>query len=179
MADSPLHSTSSVAGPGGFPARPQPWSGSRPAPREQGSQPSADRVSLEPAVSLARRLLRERVLARTRARLELDDASAGPEFAEVLDCETLTAFLGRLLSAQNQLAARRAGTWPAPRVRRCLDAALQAGAAETLELLAAQGHDDASAVAVVVDVLAEYGRRLAALAAPPHQGEAPAAVDPA
>jgi hypothetical protein len=90
------------------------------------------------------------------------------------------AFLGRLLSAQNQLAGRRAGTWSAERVRAAVGQGLQEGAAETLELLAADGPDEGAAMALVGDVLAEFGRRLAALVdelppdqVPPDQPEPP------
>jgi hypothetical protein len=48
--------------------------------------------------------------------------------------------------------------------RSLLDAALREGVAEVMEMLAADPVDGAVGCAVVADVLAEYGRRLANLA---------------
>ena len=45
-----------------------------------------------------------------------------------------------------------------------MDWALHGGAVERLELLSADGRDDAAGVQIVTEVLAEYGRRLAAMA---------------
>ena len=163
--DDSLRSTTPVTGAGGF-------AGRAPAQRHEqrgASAPSeperaADRVDVDAAVAVARRVLRERVLARTRERLELGDGVQAPEFAEAIDAEPVAAFVGRLLSAQNQLAAPRAQPWGSTRVRQALDDALRDGAAEAIELLAADPRDPGGA-AVVADALAEYARRLAQLAA--------------
>ncbi len=166
MADSPVRSTSPVNAPGGFAGRANGGTPPRSQSRPQASTPpAADRVTVVHGAMVALRLLRERVLARTRGLLELGEDVIGHEFAEMLDGEPAPAFLGRLLSAQNLLAARRAGSWPGARVRACLDEALRGGAEETLELLAADGHADPAAVAIVAEVLTDYGRRLAALVA--------------
>jgi len=163
MAD-PLHNMTPVSGLQGFagrsPGQRREQASARPQP---GSPRAADRVSVESAASVARRLLRERVLARTRLLLELDHDSALPTFAEVFDEESAGAFLGRLLSAQNQLAGRRARTWEGARIRRAVDQALRDGAEETLELLTCDHGDDGAGVAVIAEVMAVYGRRLAAL----------------
>lgn len=166
MGDS-LHSTPPVTTVGGFAgrtpnrqdARHAPGHPAAPAPR------AGDRVDVESAATVARRIVRERVLARTRLRLELDTGEHGPAFAEAIDTEPVDAFVGRLLSAQNQLAARRVATLGAERVRRLLDQSLRQGATEALELLSDDGgRSDGAAVIVIAEVLAEYGRRLAAAA---------------
>lgn len=164
MADETVRSPGPVDALAGFGSRTPPGTSRQPSPREPANRPAVDRVTIHAAAAVASRLLRERVLANTRLRLELDDTVAPPEFAEVFEGEPIAAFLGRLLSAQNLLAARRAGDWEERRVRRCLDQALHAGAEEALELLGNDGRDDAG-VQFVADVLVEYGRRLAALAA--------------
>jgi hypothetical protein len=163
MADS-LRSTTPVSGAGGFAGRSLARQ-ERHATPQPGTPPDAgDRVDVESSATLARRVLRERVLACTRAQLEIGDADGVPVFAEAIDTEPIELFVGRLLSAQNQLAARRLPAWGAPRVRRALDAALRTGAAEAVDMLAARASADDSAVAVIADVLAAYGRRLEALA---------------
>ena len=129
-----------------------------------GAAPAADRIDLHAAAQVARRLLRERVLVRTRQQLALPEGGVAHDFAEAVDDEAVAAFLGRLLGAQNQLAAQRAGDWEPRRVRACLDRALRDAVAEVLEMLAADGHDGSAGAAVVADVLTEYGRRLAVLA---------------
>lgn len=165
MADS-LRSTTPVSGAGGFAGR---------APAEPPAKPAlapvtmrqagGDRIEVSQGVALARRVLRERVLTRTRTGLELAEGEHVPTFAEVIDDEPVSLFVDRLLSAQNQLGARRQAAWGAARVRRALDAALRDGAAEAIDLLVRDGRDDGAAAALVADVLAEYARRLAALAA--------------
>ncbi|MBL9078796.1 MAG: hypothetical protein JNL08_14915 [Planctomycetes bacterium] len=163
VADDRLQSPGPVHSLGGFAGRAPGDHARRPPARPAPPPGAVDRVTIHGAGAVAGRLLRERVLACTRQQLELGDTGALPEFAEVLEGEPIAAFLGRLLSAQNLLAARRAGEWPEARVRGCLDAALQAGADEALDVLAATGADPAGLM-VVTEVLAEYGRRLAALA---------------
>lgn len=166
MADS-LRSPTPVSAAGGFAGRSPTFEERQGAPPPPAPPPPGDRVDVEATAAVARRVLRERVLARTREGLQLAEGEHGPEFAEVIETEPVGLFLGRLLSAQNQLASRRVAAWGAPRVRRTLDAALQQGAAEAVELLAADARDDGSAVGVVAEVLDEYGRRLATLAQDP------------
>jgi hypothetical protein len=110
--------------------------------------------------------MRERVLARTRANLGLRDGEFVPRFAEDVDAEPLAAFVGRLLGAQNQLAALRVGELTPPNLRARLDLAMREGVAEVVEILSSDAEDEhaLAAVAVVADALAEYGRRLAELA---------------
>lgn len=167
MADSP-QSTTPVTALGGMPGRrgaePQSHAGGRrPEPPPAPPPQPGDQVRVAASADVARRVLRERVLARTRQVLELGAMVTGPEFAEVIDDESTAAFLGRLLSAQNQLGAKRAPTWPGPRLRDGLDRGLREGAEEALELFGADGEANADAVAVVADVLTEYARRLATL----------------
>ena len=110
MADS-FSNASPVVRTGGFP-RPNPNDLAKrhnQAPADAEAEPTAPRdgVELHHGASLARRLLRERVLSRTRERLELTDGEFVPSFAENVDEEPVGAFLGRLIGAQNQLAALR------------------------------------------------------------------------
>lgn len=163
MAD-PLQSTAPIPPAGGNPPNRQPGRGSRePAPPKERQAPRAtDRVSVHGGRLFGLQMLRERVLAHTRSLLELSEHLAVPVFAEVPEDETVGEFLGRLLSAQNQLAAHRAGQWDAVRLRRCVDAGLRGGAEETCAMLAEQGRDK-EALAAAAEVLLEYGRRLQAL----------------
>lgn len=162
MADNPIESARPVSGMGHAFARHQDVPGGAPtAHHDETARPQDDRAEVRRGRELALDLLRHRVLAHTRQQLELAPNAPVPEFAEVADGEPIPAFLGRLLSAQNQLAACCHGRFPAAELRRRLDGALQQGADETIDVLVENGTADA--VAVVVDVLAEYGRRLAAL----------------
>jgi hypothetical protein len=149
---------------GGYQSRSDARRDARARPEPPRRRLGGDVVRVERGAALALPLLRERVLACTRAAFGLADAALPHAFAEVVEGEPVPAFLGRLLSAQNQLAAQRAGTLAPAELRRRLADALQAGAEETLDLLALDGSDDAEAVAVIAEVLAEFGRRLAALA---------------
>lgn len=162
MAD-PLQSTAPIPPAGGNPPNRHPGRGSRePAPRQERPAPrAADHVSVHGGRLVGLQMLRERVLAHTRSLLELSEHLAVPVFAEVPEDETIGEFLGRLLSAQNQLAAHRAGQWDAVRLRRCVDAGLRGGAEETCTMLA-DGRDEL-ALAAAAAVLVEYGRRLQAL----------------
>jgi len=165
-----IRTTSPVAAAGGFAGR----APTQPHPRGPGKEDASggrasDRVSVDRDVEHAMRLLRERVLARTRALLGVPEGMNTPEFAEVVEGEPIETFLGRLLSAQNQLTARRAGTWTPEGVRRACHKALEQGVAETLELLTADGRSAHQGIGAVGEVLVAYGRRLreAALAAEP------------
>ena len=163
-----LSNAAPVGGIGGFPGR-NPHDlpkrqGRGPGPDEQQDVPH-DAVRVHHASEIARRLLRERVLARTRVHLELEDGEFVPRFSEAVEQEPVGAFLGRLIGAQNQLAALRANAWSPEEVRHALDVALREAVAEVLELLAADHEDHSGTGATfVTDVLAEYARRLAALA---------------
>ena len=168
MADS-LRSAAPVSGLGGFAGRREPpaaGGGGQKAPPPPARPPEHDQIEVAGSAAVARKVLRERVLARTRNELELGGDFLVPVFAEVIDDESTAAFLGRLLSAQNQLAAGRAGRWPGAKVRASLDRGLRGGAEEALELLGVDGRGDAAAVAVIAAVMAEYGQRLAALLPP-------------
>lgn len=163
MSD-PLRSTAPVSASGGFADRskepPRRRAGGLPLPVAQKPH---DEVVLAAASGRARRLLRERVLARTRQRLGLGDGEAVHEFAEDVDAESVDAFLGRLLSTQNQLGALRArALGPAP-LRAALDGALHDGATEAAEMLAGDAATGGAAVAVIAEVLEAYARRLAAM----------------
>lgn len=162
MAD-PVRGTPAVGSAGGFaPRTPDRRPGRSGQHTADGPRPPGDDVAVAAsAATIARRLLRERVLARTRALFALRDHDHGPVFAEVIDDEPAHEFVGRLLSAQNQLVARSVAALPATVARERLDRALRDGVQETLDLLAAEPlHQDG--VAVVATIVAEYARRLAA-----------------
>jgi len=128
MADHNVQSPSPVPGLAGYPGRalPQPQAPAKEAPTASAeAEPEGDQVLLHAASSIVLQLLRERILARTRAALGLTDSLAVPEFAEMVADEPLPAFVGRLLSAQNQLAARRRPLLDLARSRRLLAEALQ------------------------------------------------------
>lgn len=167
MAD-PLRSTAPIPPAGGNPPNRQTGRGARePAPRQERPAPRpGDLVSVHGGRLVGLQLLRERVLAHTRGLLELPEHVAVPVFAEAIEDETAGEFLGRLLSAQNQLAAHRAGDWEGARVRRCVDAGLRAGAEEACAMLTEERRDEA-ALAAVAEVRVEYGRRLQALCTEP------------
>lgn len=167
MSD-PVRNAGPVDAAGGFAGRSGGFVGGRRQP-SQAPPPAAalstagDAVVVAAIAVRARRLLRERVLTRTRAQLGLPDGEAPPSFAEAVDGESIGDFLGRLLSAQNQLAAKRVGALGASATRARLDAALRDGATEAAELLAHDVASGGAGVAVVAAVLEEYARRLAAL----------------
>jgi hypothetical protein len=123
-----------------------------------------DEVRLHAGRGVALQLLRERVLATTRALLAIEThhtvAPAGDE-----PMPSIGDFLSRLLSEQNQLAAARAGSWEPVRIRRAIVDGMQNGAADALDVLESSGRFEADAVQVIAEVLAEFGHRLAALAA--------------
>lgn len=168
MADR-LTNAAPVGPVGGFPERNRNDVPKRHQPPASHDQPETetDGVSLHAGPCVARRLLRQRVLSRTRHLLELSDSEFVPRWAEAVDYESIATFLGRLLGAQNQLAALRVNTLPALEIRKRLDAALRLGTTEVLEMLGGDPKDGPRAVEVVADVLAEYGRRLAELALDP------------
>jgi hypothetical protein len=170
MSDS-LSNAAPVGPIGGFPSRSpqdmtrrQHQSGAQDEPLPESAK---DGVDLHSGADVARRLLRERVLARTRDLLDLTPGEFVPSFAEAVDAEPIHAFLGRLLGAQNQLAALRVRKLAPVAIRARLDRALRDGVSEVMEMLASDSAAGAVGCAVVADVLAEYGRRLAELANEP------------
>jgi len=130
--------------------------------RDQASA-NQDGVELHSGPSMARRMLRERVLARTRESLGLTSHEFVPTFAENVDAEPVAAFLGRLIGAQNQLAALRVRQLAANEIRVRLDRSLRDGVAEVMEMLSSEHRDGAAGCEFVASVLAEYTRRLAEL----------------
>lgn len=135
----------------------------RAAPADEVDAPpsrGADSVAVRSDFVAALRLLRERVLANTRDMLGVGSVAV-PKFAEVVGAETTAAFVSRLVSDQNQLAARGASAAPSA-VRVVLNAAFEAGSTEAAELLAAVP-DSAAAQVAVSAARAEFGRRIAEL----------------
>lgn len=174
MAD-PLRSTTPVSATSGFAprSRGQERSAREPRAAEPGPRRDADDLVQVAAGALAGRLLlRERVLVHTRARLRLSEHATVPAFAEAIADESTATFLGRLLSAQNQLAAHRAHDLDGAALRAAVDAGLRSGAEEACDLLAGDGRDPV-ALAAAAEVLVEYGRRLDALPAETADDEPP------
>ena len=122
-----------------------------------------DGVELHSGPAMARRLLRERVLARTRELLQLTHSEFVPSFAENVDEEPVPAFLGRLIGAQNQLAGLRVHQLSSSEIRVRLDRALRDGISEAMDMLAPGRKDGRVGCEFVANVLAEYGRRIAGL----------------
>lgn len=180
MAD-PLQSTPPVSATSGFAPRARSQERPEREPRRSEADPrpdSDDRVHVSTGTLAGRLLLRERVLVHTRTRLRLPDHVTVPAFAEAVADESTAEFLGRLLSAQNQLSAHRAQDWDGVVLRAAVDAGLRAGAEEACELLAGDRRDP-QALAAVAEVLVEYGRRLEALLAETEAAAAePAGPDP-
>lgn len=164
MDDPTVRSAKAIGDRQGFGQRPLPerirTAASASAPANPA--PVVDAVELHHGAGLALRLLRQRVLARTRVELELADGTAGLPWPESGQ-PSIGAFLDRLLSEQNELAAHRARQWPAPRVRAALTSGFRIGADETIDLLCGPPVDE-PATAVIAAVLVEFGRRLGALA---------------
>lgn len=105
-------------------------------------------------------LLRHRILDRTRRELELTKhGGPGIEFA-AREAPGAAAFVGRLLSDQNLLAAPRRGVWSGARVDAALEQGMTEGLAETLEVLHEVGELDAENWQLVCSVLEEFQRKV-------------------
>ena len=165
MVDVPLGSVSSVTDRGAGGNRSYGGKQER-RPAGPGRLPvvANDEVRLHAGRGIALQVLRERVLAATRAQLELE-STPPPRLPIDEAMPTVGEFLSRLLSEQNQVARLRAGSWDGPRVRRAIVEAMQSGAADALDLLEHSGRFEPESVQVIVEVLAEFGQRLAAFAA--------------
>ncbi len=131
-------------------------------------RPPLDQVELTEPRRVVLRLLRERVLENTRLLLDLPVRMRRRTFADLTEPpgEHADRFVGRLLSDQNWLAARRAGTWPAARIREATADGMTDGVSETLHILYEVGELDAEAWTLVCDVLAEFQRKVEASAGP-------------
>jgi hypothetical protein len=133
---------------------------SRAAPRRR-----FDAVELTAPAQAALRLLRERVLDSTRQALELPrPGSCAIHFAEP-PLQRTEAFLGRLLSDQNLLAAPRRGRWPDARIDACLVGAMNRGVEQTLGVLHDLDALDETTWRLVVEVLDEFERKVSGGAA--------------
>jgi hypothetical protein len=169
MAD-PLRKAAPIGSVGGYPSRASQDMARRHAHPQDGSEASqqevvkSDEVALHTGDSIARRLLRERVVVQTRRQLGIGEGELVPSFAEAVDAEPIELFLGRLLSAQNQLAGLRVNVIPPDAIRKHLDIALRLSIAEVMDMLSTEAMGTPDGVQVVAEVLAEYGRRLADLA---------------
>ena len=119
-----------------------------------------DEVRLTPPVEVTLRLLRERILERTRQALSLP-----------VDRRTLGAFVaapgdgteqivGRLISEQNWLAGRRRAEWGEARVAAALQEGTTRGLEETIEILEDLGELDAQTWELIGAVTDEMHRKL-------------------
>lgn len=120
-----------------------------------------DEVHLSAPGRVALQLLRERVLARTRVELALGSVSTGRNFT-VADHGSLASFIDQLLSQQNLLASARGAAWPPERIRLAVAEGMAQGAAETLEVLLDSSRHDGDSVQLVIEAMAEYGKKLGA-----------------
>jgi hypothetical protein len=112
-------------------------------------------------------LLRQRILEHTRRELDLPrHGAAGVEFA-ASEATGAGAFVGRLLSDQNLLAAARRGTWPPARIDAALEHGMTDGLAETLEVLHDVGELDAATWQLVCAVLEELQRKVCSVGGAP------------
>lgn len=163
VSEEGLRRTDSVPTMGGFAGRHPDQPPNPPRHREDepadGRPRAHDEVCVRSDAVAALELLRERVLARTRAELGIGRVSV-PVFAGSAAPESIEVFLSRLLSDQNQLAARAASASSGSELRPALTAAFEAGVAETGELLA---EVPGGGGAVVEQVAAEFARRIAEL----------------
>jgi hypothetical protein len=105
------------------------------------------------------RLLRERVLARTRCLLDLPPCVLPAHFAESSDIP-VADFVGRLWAEQTQMAAPRLQVRSRGQVRHAMAEAFRCGARETLELLHDAGCVDGAGAELVAQALAAFARRL-------------------
>ena len=135
----------------------------RPAPRRR-----LDDVELTEPRRAALRLLRERILERTRLELELPRGAA-VTFAAPGAPDRADVFVGRLLSDQNLLAARRRDRWEAERVDAALETGMTEGLAETLELLHDLDELDAESWGLVNSVLDEFHRKVVSASGEPYE----------
>lgn len=151
-----MQRTGSVLSLGGLAGRhpdqnlPRPRDGSE----DENEPTTRDEVCVRSDAGVALRLLRERVLARTRQRLALGEVSV-PVFFEPVESESIEVFLSRPISDQNQLAGLIANC-----ARSDLHMAFSDGLAETRELLASASEQAQSTVELVAS---EFSRRLALL----------------
>src|SRR5687768_137912 len=111
MVDSPVGSTQPAGDRqsfGGAPyGRRQERHGEPPQAAAPAGAGGGDGADVRRGRAVALELLRERVLARTRALLGLDDGVHVPAFAGGGAADDVAAFAGRLVSEQNQLLALR------------------------------------------------------------------------
>jgi hypothetical protein len=130
-----------------------------------GSEPRSTRIPLDDVVLTeprfaALRLLRQRVLERTREALELPRTTAPAVVFADAPGPRADVFVGRLLSEQHLLAARRHDTWSEPRIAAALEEGITSGTAETLEVLHDVGRLDADTWGLLCGVLDEFHRKV-------------------
>lgn len=129
---------------------------------EAASSPRAilDQIELTEPHRAVLALLRERVLQGTRRRLELPRSSLSTVSLPPAPDGDARTFVGRLLSDQNLLAARRRDGWGRRRIAAALEDGTTDGLSETLEVLHDVGALDETSWRLVCGVLEELAHKL-------------------
>lgn len=119
-----------------------------------------DEVRLSPPLEITLRLLRERVLESTRQALELPSDVKAPQTLAPAPEDDTERLVGKLISEQNWLAARRRSEWDEPRVAAALREGTTRGLEETLEILEDLGELDEATWELLGAVTDELHRKL-------------------
>ena len=122
-----------------------------------------DIVELTEPHMAALRLLRERVLENTRLSLGLPRTAVGQYPFARIPGDRVRVFLGRLLSDQNLLAAKRRGQWLSHAIRDCIEESLVQGVAETLEILYELDELDMQIWRLICSVIDSYYEKVASI----------------
>ncbi|MHC5065400.1 MAG: hypothetical protein ACYTG5_15645 [Planctomycetota bacterium] len=136
------------------------WSGSflhDPEADSEASPGAVDEVQLSRPEELALQLLRLRVLEHSRRALRLDH----PQITFAAGAlSPMESFVGRLISDQNLLAARRCSHWPTGRIQAALEEGMTSGLEETLQILLELDELDADSWGKISAALGEFQRKI-------------------
>lgn len=119
-----------------------------------------DEVRLSAPLEVTLRLLRERVLEGTRRALELPADVKAPQTLTPTPQDSTERLVGKLISEQNWLAARRRAEWGEERVAAALQEGTTRGLEETLEILEDLGELDEATWELLGAVTDELHRKL-------------------
>ena len=146
--------------PQGRPDQARPVRDQRPDGGGQRREPQ-DRVELHSPDRLALDVMQERILARTREELAVDAAEVGRlPFVRDGSVSSFAAFVSRLVSEQNMIAAVRRAEWGPGRLERAVQRGTERGMREAIEELDDLGRLDERAWMLISGVLAELQRKL-------------------
>jgi hypothetical protein len=157
MDSKPISSTNPVGGRGAPPPREVPRAPHVHAKADSAMPQAVDLFRFAPSRAVILRLLRERVLARTRSLLGLPLPAQPAHFADASEL-AVADFVGRVWAEQTQMAALRLHVHPDGQERRTLAEAFELGANETLEMLQDAGRLDAASEDLIAQVLAAFAR---------------------